>query len=170
MRACDLTPILAGPTCAQLLGDLGDVEFWKVAMQPAKPFAFGFLGDTPLFGLPGNPVSVVVAFEQFVRPALLHAMGSSNLFRPRTLGVLDEGLVTNPEKVVFLRVALTTGPDGWVAHRAGSQRSNVLSALALADAFAVIPVGVGEVVSGERVTLELFRAAESRNLGEATDD
>ena len=55
-----------------MLGELGTVGFWKVAMQPAKPFAFGDVDGTPLFGLPGNPVSTFVAFEQFLRPALLH--------------------------------------------------------------------------------------------------
>ena len=58
-----------------VLTELGGIEFWQVAMQPGKPFAFGMIDGTPLFGLPGNPVSVFVAFEQFVRPALLHMMG-----------------------------------------------------------------------------------------------
>ena len=65
-----------------VLTELGGIEFWQVAMQPGKPFAFGIIEDTPLFGLPGNPVSVFVAFEQFVRPALLHMMGSDRPFRP----------------------------------------------------------------------------------------
>ena len=59
----------------QVLGELGNIEFWQVAMQPAKPFAFGKVGGKPLFGLPGNPVSSLVAFEQFVRPGLLKMMG-----------------------------------------------------------------------------------------------
>ena len=151
----------------RVLAELGRVEFWQVAMQPAKPFAFGFLRKTPLFGLPGNPVSVLVAFEQFVRPALLAAMGARRLFRPRIEVVLGEPVSTNPDKVVFLRVAFA-GPG--VVRSAGGQASNVLSTLAAADAFAVIPVGVGRLGAGDRVTLELFHADESRTLAEADDD
>ena len=88
----------------EVFAGLGDVEFWRVAMQPAKPFGFGSLGDKPFFGLPGNPVSVVVAFEQYLRPAILHMMGAAALFRPRVQGVIEETVRTDLEKVVFLRV------------------------------------------------------------------
>ncbi len=88
----------------QLVGELGGIEVWQTAMQPAKPFAFGRLGGTPFFGLPGNPVSVMVAFEQFTRPALLQMMGAEKLFRPRVSGVLVGGAETDPAKTVFLRV------------------------------------------------------------------
>ena len=84
----------------QLVGELGGVEVWQTAMQPAKPFAFGRLGGTPFFGLPGNPVSVMVAFEQFTRPALPLMMGSEKLFRPRLEGVLVGGADTDPAKTV----------------------------------------------------------------------
>lgn len=151
----------------QVLTDLGRVDFWQVAMQPARPFAFGFLGTTPLFGLPGNPVSVMVAFEQFVRPALLAAMGARRLFRPRLPAVLGESLSSNPEKVVFHRVVFS---GSGVVRSAGGQASNVLTALAAADAFAVIPVGVGALAAGDTVMLEMFRADESRSLAEAEDD
>jgi molybdopterin molybdotransferase len=151
----------------QVLGSLGHVEFWRVAMQPAKPFAFGFLDGTPLFGLPGNPVSVVVAYEQFVRPALLHRMGARTLFRRRSMAVAGEDLSTNPEKVVFLRVTVARDDGVDMVHRAGGQGSNVLSALASADAFAVVPVGMGDVVAGEAVEVEWFRAPEARTMEEA---
>jgi len=150
----------------QVLGDLGRIDFWQVAMQPAKPFAFGFLGETPLFGLPGNPVSVTVAFEQFVRPALLTRMGADRVFRPRVAAVLGHAVDTNPEKAVFLRVALTRQGERLVATSTGGQASNVLSALAAADGFAVIPVGTGGLDAGEAVEVELFRAAETRTASE----
>ncbi len=150
------------------LSKLGTVDFWKVAMQPAKPFAFGALGDTPLFGLPGNPVSVFVAFEQFVRPALLHMMGATALYRPRRHGVLTHGVSTDPEKVVFLRVVVTQTPAGTVeVASAGSQSSNVLSAMAAADAFAVVPVGVADLRAGDQVELEMFRLPALRTREEA---
>lgn len=151
----------------QELAALGTVEFWKVAMQPAKPFAFGSLGGTPLFGLPGNPVSVFVAFEQFLRPALLHMMGSVALFRSRVSGVAGEDFVTDPAKTVFARVAVARDGDRLMVTGSGGQQSNVLTALALADAFAVFPVGVGTVSAGDSVELELFRAPETRSREEA---
>jgi molybdenum cofactor synthesis domain-containing protein len=147
-----------------VLTELGGVEFWQVAMQPGKPFAFGMIDGTPLFGLPGNPVSVFVAFEQFVRPALLHMMGSPRLFRPRLTGVLDEEVSTNPEKTVFVRVALEWDDGTAHAYPSGGQDSNVLSALASADALAVIPVGAGDLAAGSPVDLEMFRYPEDRGL------
>jgi molybdopterin molybdotransferase len=153
-----------------VLADLGRIEFWQVAMQPAKPFAFGFLGDAPLFGLPGNPVSAIVGFEQFVRPALLRRMGSRRLFRPRSAGTLAEPVATNPDKTVFLRMTVSPVDGAWHARLAGGQASNVLSGLALADAFGVVPVGVGSLEAGDPITLEWFRSPESRTAEEADDE
>jgi molybdopterin molybdotransferase len=153
-----------------LLAELGSVDFWKVAMKPAKPFAFGRLDTTPFFGLPGNPVSVAVAFEQFLRPALLHMMGASALFRPRLWGVIEEDATTDPAKEVFLRVSVTPGRDGLLrASLSGGQGSNILSALAAAHAFAVIPVGIAEVTAGSLVQLEMMQMPEARTAAEVTD-
>jgi len=152
-----------------VLGQLGTIDFWQVAMQPAKPFAFGHVEGTPLFGLPGNPVSVMVAFEQFARPALLHMMGARKLFRPRVAGTMAESVGTDPAKTVFVRVAIEFGADGFVARPSGGQHSNVLSALARADAFAVIPVGTEEQRAGDPVDLEMFRWPEQRTMAEAID-
>lgn len=152
-----------------LLAELGSVDFWKVAMKPAKPFAFGRLADTPFFGLPGNPVSVAVAFEQFLRPALLHMMGSANLFRPRVKAILEQGVKTDPKKIVFLRVSVAYAQDGVMRARlSGGQGSNILTALAAADAYAAIPVGVGEVEAGSIVELEMMQMPEARSAAEVT--
>ena len=149
-----------------ILSDRGSVQFWRVAMQPAKPFAFGSIDGVPFFGLPGNPVSTFVAFEQFVRPGLLHMMGATALLRPRIVGTMGEDVDTSPDKEVFLRVLLADDGDRYVALRSGGQGSNVLSALAAADAFAVIPVGVGKVSAGDDVILEMFRWPEARTADE----
>lgn len=147
----------------QVLGEMGSVDFWKVAMQPAKPFAFGFINGVPLFGLPGNPVSTFVAYEQFVRPALLHMMGATALFRPRIMATMGEDVSTPPDREVFVRVMLATDTDGrLVAVKSGGQDSNVLSALAQAEAFAVVPVGTGSLSAGDPVTLEMFTWDENR--------
>lgn len=139
----------------------GTVDFWQVAMQPAKPFAFGHVGGKPLFGLPGNPVSVLVAFEQFARPALLRMQGAGSLFRPRIRARMGEAVETDPAKVVFLRVAISGGEGEPVARRSGGQSSNVLSAVTAADGFAVVPVGVGKIHEGDPVDVELFRHPSS---------
>jgi molybdopterin molybdotransferase len=150
----------------EVLGELGGIEFWRVAMQPGKPFAFGFLDETPLFGLPGNPVSVTVSFEQLVRPALLRRMGARRLFRPRVLGRLAEAVNTEVERTVFVRVSALYRDGEWTVSSSGGQDSNVLSALARADAFAVVPVGVERLPAGSEVELEMFRWPETRTFEE----
>ncbi|MDH3260037.1 MAG: molybdopterin molybdotransferase MoeA [Acidimicrobiia bacterium] len=153
-----------------VLRDLGRISFWQVAMQPGKPFAFGLLNGTPFFGLPGNPVSVMVAYEQFARPALLHMMGATNLFRPRIRGRMLQPVDTNPDKVVFLRVRAGVDDTGeWAAELSGGQLSNMLSAMAYGNAFAVIPVGTGAVEAGDEVDLEMFTWPETRTKGEVLD-
>ncbi len=151
----------------QVLGETGSVDFWKVAMQPAKPFAFGSIDGVPLFGLPGNPVSTFVAFEQFVRPALLAMMGATALLRPRIPATMGEDITTAADREIFVRVLLALDSDGsFVAVTSGGQGSNVLSALAEAEAFAVIPIGVSSVSAGDPVTLEMFTWRENRGLDE----
>lgn len=153
-----------------ILAELGTVDFWQVAMQPAKPFAFGHIEGTPLLGLPGNPVSVMVAYEQFARPALLHMMGCNSVFRPTAVAVAEEEWRTHPGKAVFTRV-VTEVRDGITHVRSsGAQMSNVLSSLARADAFAVIPVGTGYVEAGDQVPIELFRSPEARSVSEVLGD
>lgn len=146
----------------QILTELGSVELWKVAMQPAKPFAFGSIHGTPLFGLPGNPVSVMVAFENFLRPALLKMRGAARLFRPLSWGVWAEPVDTDPAKDVFLRVI--RAEDG--VRLAGGQESNVLSATANADALAVVGAGTSSMNVGERVPLLEFRLPAVRTYEE----
>ncbi len=146
----------------QVLAGLGTIDFWQVAMQPGKPFAFGFVGGTPLFGLPGNPVSVTVAFEQFARPALLRMMGAEAVLRPRMGAVLEEDVSTDPAKTVFLRGVTGYTGGGWSVRLSGGQGSNMLSAVAAGDGFVVVPRGVGGVVAGAIVTVEMFRWPESR--------
>jgi molybdopterin molybdotransferase len=147
------------------------VDFLKIAMQPGKPLGFGTVDGVPFFGLPGNPVSVFVSFEQFMRPALLAMMGAEFLYRDRVPGKLDDGITTNPEKDVFVRVATERSVDGrWHARSSGGQSSNVLSALAFADALAVVPVGVGRVEPGGTVELEMIHWPEARTRKEALGD
>lgn len=145
-----------------VLREEADVGFFQIAQKPGKPFGYGHVSGTPFFGLPGNPVSVLISFEQLVRPALLAMQGANAVLRPRAMGVAGERFNSDPAKEEFIRVAFV-GPDPELAVRqTGGQSSNVLSAAARADAFAVMPVGVDQVDEGEPVILELFRSVETR--------
>lgn len=165
---CDLMVSSGGVSMGEydvvklVLREEADVEFYPVAMRPGQPQGFGNVGGKPFFGLPGNPVSVFVSFEQFVRPALLAMMGATALLRPRVEGIAGDDLTSSEAKDEFLRVVLEPGANPPVVTRTGGQGSHVLSGVAGADAFAVIPRGVETVPKGGRVTLELFRNVETR--------
>ena len=145
-----------------VLRDEVGIDFVQVAMQPGKPLAFGKIGAVPFFGLPGNPVSSMISFETFVRPALLEMLGASAVFRPRVNGVAGEEFRSDPAKETFLRVKVSSDGGTWIATQTGGQDSNVLSGAADAQALAVIPVGVGTVAAGDAVTLELLRHSEMK--------
>jgi len=149
-----------------VLRDEANVDFYPVAMKPGKPQGFGTVGGTPFFGLPGNPVSVLVSFEQFVRPALLAMQGATALLRPRVGGVAGEDFESDPAKEEFIRVRLTGDGEPPTAFQSGGGGSHVLSGAANADAFAVLGVDVGHVAAGAPVTLEMFRAVETRGIGD----
>ena len=138
----------------------GDVSFSKVAMQPGMPQGFGFLEGKPFFGLPGNPVSVFVSFEMFVRPAILKMMGRANLGRPEVSAILRDAIEGPTDKSVFIRVHVARGAEGWTATPTGGRGSNLISTVARANGLAVLPPGVGSIDAGERVTVFLFRANE----------
>jgi len=138
----------------------GDIAFSKVAMQPGMPQGFGFIEGKPFFGLPGNPVSVFVSFEMFVRPAMLKMMGRGHLGRPEVSAVLTHDVKGPRDKTVFARVELARGADGWRATPTGGRGSNLISTVARANGLAVLPPGVGTASSGEKVSVLLFRATE----------
>jgi molybdopterin molybdotransferase len=147
----------------KVLGGTAAVGFWQVAIQPAKPFAFGKVGGALFFGLPGNPVSVLVSFEQFLRPALLMLQGATRILRGQSLAVAGERMDTDPDKTVFLRVRVSGEQAGRPSVvTSGGQSSNVLSAAAAADAFAVVPRGIAVVEEGGDVMIERFKAPETR--------
>jgi molybdopterin molybdotransferase len=138
----------------------GDVEFYKVAMQPGMPQGFGLIEGKPFFGLPGNPVSVFVSFEMFVRPAMLKMMGRTNLRRPEITATLAEDIRGPKGKTQFARVEVNRGKDGWTATPTGGRGSNLISTVARANGLAVIPAGTESAPAGSKVKVMLFRAAE----------
>jgi molybdopterin molybdotransferase len=143
----------------QVLAELGDVRSFRVAMQPGMPQAFGFAAGTPLYGLPGNPVSCFVVFEVLVRPALRRLAGhpDDRLDRPRVVARLGEPVRSPPGKVSFLRVRLQVGDDGLVATLTGHQGSGVLSSCVAADGLAVVPAERRELDAGAAVQVVLLR-------------
>jgi molybdopterin molybdotransferase len=138
----------------------GEVDFFRVAMQPGMPQAFGMLEGKPYFGLPGNPVSAFVSFEILVRPALLKMMGRRNLGRPEVSARLAEDVSGPGDRLQYARVRVRRAPEGWVAEPTGSSSSNLLSTVARANGLALIPVGVETARAGETVRVMLFRTLE----------
>jgi molybdenum cofactor synthesis domain-containing protein len=151
----------------------GTMRWMQVAVRPAKPFAFGEIGPdaTPVFGLPGNPVSAMVSFELYARPALRKMAGHERLGRPQVLAVADEPLRRRPDgKLHLQRVVAAHGPDGRVHVRsAGGQGSHQLHAMALANALALLPDGDGAVVGGT-VQVMLLDAESVAPLEPSTPD
>jgi len=133
-----------------VLDRLGQMHWWQVAVRPGKPLAFGTVGSTLVFGLPGNPVSSSVSFELFARPALRQMAGHRQLFRPEIPAVADEPLRRRPDgKLHLVRVVATTDEDGRVHVRSsGGQGSHLLRAMALANALALVPDGDGVDAGG----------------------
>jgi molybdopterin molybdotransferase len=143
----------------RVLAELGDVRSFRVAMQPGMPQAFGLAAGTPLYGLPGNPVSCFVVFEVLVRPALRRLAGHADdrLDRPRVVARLGGPVRSPAGKVSFLRARLDVGDDGLVASLTGNQGSGVLSSCVAADGLAVIPAEHRELPAGTPVQVVLLR-------------
>jgi molybdopterin molybdotransferase len=138
----------------------GDVSFFRVAMQPGMPQGFGIVEGKPFFGLPGNPVSVFVSFEVFVRPAIQKLLGRSNLGRPEIKATLTEEVAGPQGKTQFARVEVARGKDGWTATPTGGRGSNLISTITRANGLAVIPAGTAVAPAGASVKVLLFRASE----------
>jgi len=141
-----------------VLAELGQVDFWKIAMKPGRPLAFGLIGACPFFGLPGNPVAVMVTFYQFVQPALRRLAGETD-YLPRRFPVpCQTPLKKRPGRAEFQRGLLELGPDGHLSVRTtGKQGSGILSSMSQADCFIVLPAESGDVEPGDLVLVEPFQ-------------
>jgi molybdopterin molybdotransferase len=137
----------------EVLSRLGTVSFDKVAMQPGMPQGFGTIGPdrTPVFGLPGNPVSALVSFETFVRPALRTMLGALPIERPRVQALTDVALDSPPGKRSFLRVALEVRDGAYRVRPVSGTGSHLLAGMARANALAVVPEDVERVEAGSPV-------------------
>ncbi len=136
-----------------VMRELGSMDFWAIQMRPGKPVAFGEIKGTPIFGLPGNPVSCLLTFELFARPALLKMQGRRLLHRPRTTARLGED-VPKPPHLRFFGRAIYERVTGTV-RTTGPQGSGILRSMALANCLLDLPIGPGAVKAGSEVTIIL---------------
>ena len=170
---CDLLVTTAGISVGEfdytrtVLAEMGaEMRFWKVRMRPGAPLGFGLLGGTPWIGLPGNPVSTMVTFELFVRPAILRMLGHARLFRRPLPAVLEEPVTIGARLTHFLRAVVRADDDGrLLARLTGAQGSGILTSMARANALLVVPEDRPRAEAGE--TMHALLLGEDASLAEA---
>lgn len=136
-----------------LLEEANAIDFWQVALRPGKPLAFGSVAGVPLIGLPGNPVSALVGFELFVRPAIFRLQGHTDLERPRERAITDEPLVSPPHLEQYFRGIARRTSSGVHVRLTGDQGSHVLRSMAEANCLVIVPTGAGTVPAGGEVDI-----------------
>lgn len=130
--------------------------FWKVALKPGKPLAFGVIGGKPAFGLPGNPISSLVSFEQFVRPALLKMAGVKEIFRRVLPARLTTDVKLKPGRMNFIRAALRIKDGGFTVSPLEGQGSGMIRSMVQANSFIIVPADSTGYKKGEIVKVEPF--------------
>ena len=133
-----------------------DMLFWKVAMKPGKPLAFGRIGKTPIFGLPGNPVSSFVSFEQFVRPSLRKVLGCSDLSHKTVQAKLTRTIHKKPGRLHFLSSIVSWADGEYTVTPAGEQGSGILKSAANANGLLIFPLEAEEIKQGQEVAVQLL--------------
>lgn len=139
-----------------VLEELGQIDFWKIAMKPGKPFAFGRLGHGWFFGLPGNPVSTAVTYHQLVVPALRYMAGENLVAASPLIAVAGQALKKQPGRMDFQRGILRTEQGLNKVYSAGAQSSGVLSSMARANCYICLEAERGNVAAGETVSVIPF--------------
>jgi molybdopterin molybdotransferase len=150
-------------TVKAVLSRLGTVEFLKVAMQPGMPQGFGTVGpdSTPIFTLPGNPVSAYVSFEVFVRPAIRRMLGVLPLYRPLVRATLATPITKSEGKRSYVRARIEVTDGVYVVTPVGGMGSHLVADLALANAFVVAPDSVTEIPAGSTVSVMMLERRQS---------
>jgi molybdopterin molybdotransferase len=147
-----------------VLADMGEIGFWTVRMKPGKPLAFGTINKSgkgeargiPHLGLPGNPASSMITFEQFARPAIMKMMGKKNFQRPTVEAVIDGEIINGDGRRIYARVVVSKTAGGYRASLTGPQGSGILTSMSLANGLAVIPENCPAVKDGDKVTVQLL--------------
>jgi molybdopterin molybdotransferase len=137
-----------------VLNEFGQIDFWRVRMRPGKPLAFGLVGNVPFLGLPGNPVSAMVSFDVFARPAILKMGGRA--WQTQTVPVTLADTFRSDGRESYLRVEVTQRDGQWVAKSVGSQASNLLTSMVRANALLILPEGTQEARTGETYQARFF--------------
>jgi molybdopterin molybdotransferase len=132
------------------------MKFWQVAMRPGKPLAFGSMNGIPVFGLPGNPVSSMVSFEQFVRPSILKMMGHKNLFRRIVRATLKDDITKKKGTRHFIRARVNYENGKYFATTTGEQGSGILKSMVMANGLIILPEYAASVKKGEEVSIQLI--------------
>lgn len=141
----------------EVLRELGaEMKFWKVKMKPGAPLAFGVIQGKPAFGLPGNPVSAMVSFEQFVRPALFMAAGRNEIYRPVIQAILEEEIKKHPGKQHFMRAVVTIRDGEYRVRTTGDQDSHILLSLVKANALMILPEAGDRYPIGAKVAVQIL--------------
>ncbi len=145
-----------------VLAKQGEIGFWTVRVKPGKPLAFGMIRGAggartiPHLGLPGNPVSSMITFELFARPAILKMMGKKNLTRPLVSAVMEDSVLNTDGRRIFARVVLKKRGEQYLAQLTGPQGSGILTSMAQANGLAIIPEDREMVVAGETVSVMML--------------
>jgi molybdopterin molybdotransferase len=140
-----------------VMGEIGNaMHFWQVAMRPGKPLAFGAIEGVPLFGLPGNPVSAMVSFEQFVRPSLLKMQGHTKIFRQTIKAICAEDFQKQAGFKHFIRAIVKRDKDKYIATTTGDQGSGILKSMVTANALIVMRENETRIKNGSEVTVQLL--------------
>jgi molybdopterin molybdotransferase len=143
----------------ETLSQLGmRMKFWKVNMKPGKPLVFGTIGNKPVFGLPGNPTSAMISFEQFVRPALLKMMGHKNLFRPLIEATLAQDVNISSDRLHLVRCKLFEKDGKMMAQTAGTQSSGALRSMVMADGLMILAPDKAPFTAGDCVKVQALHA------------
>jgi len=153
-----------------VLAEHGEVGFWTVCMKPGKPLAFGVMkkvegrrkGKVPHLGLPGNPVSAMITFEQFARPAILKMMGKKILAKPAIRAIIEDDVVNTDGRRLFARVIVTRRGGQYHASPTGPQGSGILTSMAKANGLAVIPESSRGVKAGDMVDVQMLDWGEEQ--------
>jgi molybdopterin molybdotransferase len=132
-----------------IMTEQGAINFWRINMRPGKPVAFGHIGNVPLLGLPGNPVSAAVTFELFGRPVIRKMSGHTRLLRPQIEVVVEDGVSDRAMRRHYVRAHVAWRDGRYVAHTTGNQGSNIMTSLLNANALVIVPEGGVEVRPGD---------------------
>ena len=151
-----------------VLAKRGEIALWMVCMKPGKPSAFGVIADGARkvlhLGLPGNPVSSMVTFEQFARPAILKMMGKKNLLKPCVQAVIENNIRNSDGRRVYARVMVTKRGDRYHACLTGPQGSGILTSMARANGLAIVPEDTKGVKAGDVVKVQMLDWSEEMSL------